>query len=71
MCLCVQSYKIPPATHIKFLISVVGGTCNDWVSLTQFPGDSCNYPVKATWAPLIADDAWHYKCINLAEVRCS
>ena len=58
-----MAYKIPSVTinNMLILLNDVG-----WRSITMTQGETpTNYPKVASWNPLITDNQWHYKCINL------
>ena len=64
--LACWSYKIPAGTRMNMLMQVD----TTWRSVSATQGSwSCLglYSDVATWNPLAADDAWHYKCIDLHE----
>lgn len=57
-----MAYKIPAATTSNMLI-LLNGT---WRSITMTQGEApTSYTKVASWNPLIADNLWHYKCIDL------
>ncbi len=57
-----MAYKIPSTTLNNMLILVDGA----WHSVTMTQGETpTSYSKVASWNPLIANNAWHYKCINL------
>lgn len=58
-----MAYKIPGTTTANMLISITGV---GWRSITMTQSECpATYPKVATWGPITADNAWHYKCINL------
>ena len=67
-----MSYKIPATTVCNMLIAFgvyyYGSTTTKWRSVAMTQGTTLgNYPSVASWLPLTADNAWHYKCINLGD----
>jgi hypothetical protein len=66
-----MAYKIPSGRSINMLV-LVNGT---WRSFTMTQGDfpttytiAGAYPQSSSWKPVYADDAWHYKTINIKEM---
>ena len=57
-----MAYKIPAGTVNNMLINVNGA----WRSITMTQGEApTSYPKVASWNPLVVDNQWHYKCIDL------
>ena len=58
-----MAYRIPQGTRNNMLIYVNGV---GWRSITMTQGETpTSYPKVGSWNPLITDDQWHHKCINL------
>ena len=60
-----RSYKMLETTKMNMVIEVDGVSRS--VTGTSGGGPCTEHPAAATWNPLKADDAWHYKCINLRD----
>ncbi len=66
------AYKIPSGTLCNMLINTSAG---GWRSITMTQGDFPTsypylgtYPQSSSMKPMYADNAWHYKTINLREM---
>jgi len=60
--LCM-AYRIPPSTKANMLVKIAGtGTVSVTMTQTEIP---CQAKRGASWNPLVTDDEWHHKCINL------
>lgn len=58
-----MAYQLLPASSVNMLTLVAG---KGWHSLTMTQTDlPCQYPRAGTWQPLVADNKWHHKCIDL------